>query len=84
MYKRQKEGREAENEIEQVTPQDEPTGKKVYPISPNQRRVMEKNNIIEPQNCSYAQAKKLIADSIAQSKLDRGDGQEPLLSPTDK
>jgi len=76
-----KESREKENKIEK-TPADKPTGKKVYPMSPNQRRVMEKNNVPIPENCSYAQAKKLIADSIAKNKkkLSRGNGKEPLIA----
>lgn len=71
-----------ENKIELGFPQDKPTGKKVYPISPNQRKAMEKNNIPIPDNCSYAQAKKLIADSIVKSKkkLTRGDNREPLIA----
>ncbi len=79
-----KEGRETENEIEGVVedkPQDKPTGKKTYPISPNQRRILEKNKITIPDNCSYAQASKLIKQSMAKSKgkPERGDGQEALM-----
>ena len=79
------EPQEEENEIEAGfpgdEPQDKPTGKKTYPISPNQRKAMEKNNITIPDNCSYAQASKLIKESIAKSnkKLTRGDGQGALI-----
>ena len=75
-----KEGRETENEIEKV-PDDKPMGKKTYPISPNQRRILEKNKITIPDNCSYAQASKLIKASMAKSKekLTRANGQEALI-----
>jgi len=73
--------REEENKIEKA-PTSKPTEKKQYPISPNQRRVMERNNVPIPDNCSYAQAKKLIADSITKNKKKptRGDGKEPLIA----
>ena len=81
-----KDNGEAENKVEEGFPQEEPqsksTGKKTYPVSPNQRKAMEKNKITIPDNCSYAQAKKLIADSIAKSKKKpvRGDGKEALIA----
>jgi len=81
-YESQKE----ENEIEAGFPQDKPqvksTGKRIYPMSPNQRKAMEKNNIAIPDNCSYAQASKLIKASMAKSKkkLTRGNGQEALIA----
>lgn len=79
--------KEEENKIEEVpateeTPQNKATGKKTYPVSPNQRKAMEKNNITVPDNCSYAQASKLIKESMAKGKkkLTRGNGKEALIA----
>lgn len=76
-----KEGREEENKIEKV-PADEPIGKKVYPVSPGQRTTAAKHNVNISGCKSYAEAKKLIADSVAKSKkkLIRGDGKQPLIA----
>lgn len=76
-----KKGKKEENEIEKVE-EKKPQGKKIYPMSPNQRKILERNHITIPDKCSYAQASKLIKESIARSKkkLTRGDGKEALIA----
>lgn len=77
-------GREAENEIEKVE-EHKPTEKKVYPVSPGQRTTAAKHNVDISKCKSYAQAKKLIADSVAKSKkLTRGDGKDALVPPPEE
>ena len=89
-----KEGREVENEIEQVPedktqdipedmrPQTSPLDE---PASPPQLRALKWNKIPIPKGCTKGQADELIKASMAKSKskpkekLNRGDGQEALI-----
>lgn len=76
-----KEGRKADNEIEKVPDEDEPTVDDDGASKP-QRLVMKRFKVPIPKKCTREQADKLIKASMSKSKgkkLTRGDGQEALI-----
>lgn len=83
-YARQ--GREEENEIEEV-PEEEKKQKKtyrrVYPVSEGQRKTAKAHNVDISKCKNYAEAHKVIEENMAKSKKKpvRGDGKQPLLAP---
>ena len=66
----------------QVKPKTRSGGKKLYPISPNQRKIAEKHGVDLSKCEGFADAKTAIAKSIAnfqKGKPIRGDGKEALI-----